>query len=352
MPEKDFPFEHLREKHGQSWSALSKARLLTKERIAALQSLDLPQSDNTTLVVFGSFARGEVTAGSDIDWTLVVDGPSDPEHFRLAQEIRRRLAEFPEPGTTETFGTLTSSHELIHHIGGTRDINQNLTRRILLLLESLSLNNQIVHERVLRGILNRYIVFGQSLSWKGRPEVVIPRFLLNDIVRFWRTMAVDYAAKHWEQPEEKWALRNAKLRFSRKLLFAAGLLICFSFELEPPPDRESILLHEDSMTASLAGYFLEQTRLTPIDLLSKVLLRQAKEDVVLGIVSSYDSFLALLDDDGKREHLKKLQFEAASNDPLFTEVRALSRKFQQGLTRLFFGEDERLRDLMVTYGVF
>jgi predicted nucleotidyltransferase len=352
MPDTDSPFEHLREKHGQSWPALSEARQLTRQRIAELQSLDLPQSDNTTLVVFGSFARGEVTPGSDIDWTLLVDGPSDPEHFRLAQEIRKKLAEFPDPGTTETFGTLTSSHELIHNIGGIRDTNQNMTRRILLLLESLPLNNEIVHERVLRGVLNRYIIFGQSLSWQSGPEVVIPRFLLNDIVRFWRTMAVDYAAKQWEQPEKKWALRNAKLRFSRKLLFVAGLLICFSFELEPPPDREAILLPEDSMTASLAGYFLEQTRLTPIDLLSKLLLQQPQVGVVLDVMGAYDSFLALLADDDKRKGLEGLQFEAASNDPLFTQVRDLSRRFQDGLTHIFFQQRVKLTDLMVKFGVF
>lgn len=30
------------------------------------------------------------------------------------------------------------SHELIHHIAGTHDTNQNLTRRLLLLFESVS----------------------------------------------------------------------------------------------------------------------------------------------------------------------------------------------------------------------
>ena len=58
-------------------------------------------------------------------------------------------------------------------------------------------------------------------------------FLLNDIVRFWRTMAVDFASKQKEIAlEEGWGLRNAKLRMSRKLIFASGLLVCFGCNLD------------------------------------------------------------------------------------------------------------------------
>jgi hypothetical protein len=42
-------------------------------------------------------------------------------------------------------------------------------------------------------------------------------FSLNDIVRFWRTMAVDFASKQRDRAGEEWGLRNAKLRMSRKL---------------------------------------------------------------------------------------------------------------------------------------
>jgi predicted nucleotidyltransferase len=347
-------FDLLRERYSRDWSALADARDRTMQRLRELRSLTLPQSDNTAMVVFGSFARGELTSGSDMDWSLLIDGPADPEHFLLGQEIRRKLvnANLPEPGTTETFGTLASSHELIHHIGGTRDTNQNMTRRILLLLESRAINNEIVHERVLRGVLNRYIISGQSVSWRGQPSVVVPRFLLNDIVRFWRTMAVDYAAKKWEQPYKKWALRNAKLRMSRKLLFVAGLLLCFSFELDPPQNREEILDDESMMPASLADFLLERVKRKPIDVLCRLLLRQPNQETVLDILDSYDRFLGLLNDEDKRDRLATLPFEVADLDDLFSEVRALSDRFQEGLTSLFYRDDEKLRDLIVKYGVF
>ena len=349
------PFERLREKYSQEWPAIASARQRTEERLRDLESLQELKADNTAITVFGSFARGELTSGSDIDWSLLVDGPSDPEHFQLAQEIRGRmeLLELPEPGTTETFGTLASSHELIHHIGGVRDTNQNMTRRMLLLLESRAVTNEIVRDRVVQGILHRYIVSDLSVSWRTQPEILVPRFLLNDIARFWRTMAVDYAAKRWEQQEKKWALRNAKLRLSRKLLFVAGLLTCFSFELHPPEDRSEVLSDTENLPSRLAQFLWVQVRLTPIELVCLALLREhVNEGAALDIMDSYNQFLALLHDEDKRKHLEKLSFDDAPLDQLFQTVRSLSHQFQQGLDLLFFSGDERMRNLILKYGLF
>jgi hypothetical protein len=88
------------------------------------------------------------------------------------------------------------SHELVHLIGGEADSNRNTTRRILLLLESRGMvDDDRVRDRVVRNILKRYLQedlgYHAFHDWKRR----VPRFLLNDIVRFWRTMTVDYATK-------------------------------------------------------------------------------------------------------------------------------------------------------------
>lgn len=347
------PFDQLRAKYSGEWPAVVRARQYTAGRLLALEPIKEFESDNTSVVLFGSFARGELTPGSDVDWSLLIDGPSDPEHIRIMQEVGRSLEALglQEPGTTQTFGTMVGSHDLIQNIGGLNDTNQNLTRRILLLLESLAVTNAIVRDRILRGALNRYIDSDTSVAWHTRPDQVVPRFLLNDIVRFWRTMAVDYAAKRWEQSDRKWALRNAKLRMSRKLLFVSGLLLCFSFELYPPDEGEDIRSDPAMMAPRLADFLLRQTSLTPLDLLSRELLRVDRPEITTRVMSSYDEFLALLADPDRRGHLEKLKFEGVASDEVFGQVRGLSHSFQDGLTSLFF-DDKDLRDLIVKYGVF
>ena len=47
--------------------------------------------DGTTFVVYGSLARRELTQGSDVDWTLLVDTAASRRHQELVGEVRRRL---------------------------------------------------------------------------------------------------------------------------------------------------------------------------------------------------------------------------------------------------------------------
>lgn len=43
-------------------------------------------NDDVDVVVFGSLARQEWTCGSDVDWTLLVDGQANSEHRTAAKD--------------------------------------------------------------------------------------------------------------------------------------------------------------------------------------------------------------------------------------------------------------------------
>ena len=87
-------------------------------------------------VIHGSLARGEFTRDSDLDWVLIVDGIEDPNHHALFLDAKEKVKHLVQKGVGRegTFAALTSSHDLIHKIGGEDDTNKNLTRMLLLLL--------------------------------------------------------------------------------------------------------------------------------------------------------------------------------------------------------------------------
>jgi predicted nucleotidyltransferase len=312
-----------------------------------------------SLIVFGSMARREWTSGSDVDWTLLVDAPAIPRHFEQTAEISTALAsrDFVKPGETGTFGSLASGYDLVHHVGGQDDTNLNLTRRLLLLLESRAVNGELVRSRVLQSVLNRYIVCGRGVRENHELKFRVPRFLLNDAVRYWRTMCVDYGAKKWEQRDKYWALRNAKLRVSRKLIFAKGLLFCFDCELFAKGEPWQSLMPVEGADRDLLDFRLQAgaerlAELTPLDALSRVLLAFDQRGLADHIFGRYNSFLEFIDDSENRNRLKTMTFDVAATDAVFARVRQIGHEFGEGLEELFFRGPKHLVDLTQKYGVF
>lgn len=201
-----------------------------REELADLEDVDSPGLD---IVVFGSIARAEMSPGSDFDYLVIAHklGP-DPElyrRFRQAAEVARRDLGVDKPGASGLFGVLVAAPDLVDLIGLEQDTNLNHSRRILALEESLSLTESrhsdgtVRHEHLISSILRRYLA-----DYPDDPGPLVPRFLLNDVLRYWRTVAVDYQAKRWEElAAEKWGLRYIKLRSTRKLTFAGSLASLF-----------------------------------------------------------------------------------------------------------------------------
>lgn len=243
---------------------------------------------------------------------------------------------------------MAGSHELIHLIGGRRDTNENMTRRMLLLLESLVIpdpSDRVILSRVIRQILRRYIDGDPSVSRMNSTQPLVPRFLLNDVVRYWRTMAVDYAAKKWDK-EGKWALRNANLRMSRKLIFVKGLLLCLKCR---SLSKQNSIKETD---AKIIDHCERIAGLSAIDVLSEHLLELDALDIAKELFGAYDDFLEILRSPEKRDHLEILRFDNAEKDGVFQEVRDFGKRFQAGLSKLFFDESNGLAELTKEYGVF
>ena len=312
-------------------------------------------SADTSLVVFGSLAREEWTTGSDLDWTFLIDGGANSDHLQITQDIQRifKEKEYAEPGPTGTFGNMAFSHDIIHQIGGQSDTNKNTTQRILLLLESVAIGKRTeAYERVIRGVIDRYLDEDNNhLLTRDSKRFRVPRFLLNDIVRFWRTMAVDFASKQRDRGGAGWGLRNAKLRMSRKLIFASGMLVCFDANLDPDLQSQ-ISTDKNGIKLKLLQHIRDLVRLTPLQILARSVERYGvPNSIAKELFDSYTEFLSVLDDRSAREALKNLRSENSRTDPTFQRIRKISEAFKRSLDHIFF-DNKQIAPLTREYGVF
>lgn len=355
FPEPQSPVQALEARLHTTWEHIRGARERAHNKRDALKSaLAGFDSEDTSVVVFGSLARDEFTDGSDIDWTLLIDGSADPKHLELVRavdEVVAGLAAKPT-GREGTFGKMVFSHDLIHQIGGEDDTNRNTTQRILLLLESAVVGRKDAHDRVINGILQRYLSEDEAFIHR-KTRYHVPRFLLNDFGRYWRTMAVDFAYKRRTRFGQGAALRNIKLRMSRKLIFVSGIITCFSCELQLPDitgARPSDFPQADAICIDCLRRFLRQT---PLEILAGTLLNLDKaDDLAMRLFGSYDEFLGILSDAKLRKHLDDLDAQIQYGDEVFLRARELTHRFRDALLDLFFERNQKLSALTKMYGVF
>jgi hypothetical protein len=166
----------------------------------------------------------------------LVEDASRLRSFRAACDEWCHQHGIRPPGSTGIFGTVVSGAELVEQIGLEFDTNASLTRRILLMEEGVSVLAPRLHRKFVEVILGRYLYDDHS-DTSGSP-----RFLLNDVTRYWRTIAVDYQAKVWRDLSiDGWGLRYLKLRISRKLTFVSALVALFMVEIAKPSDVRAFL---------------------------------------------------------------------------------------------------------------
>ena len=130
------------------------------------------------------------------------------------------------------------------------------------------------------------------------------------------------------------------------------MLTCFSCEMLSSSEARRDLVKRNS-TIAMEEHLRTFIKSTPLEILATFLVElKIRPKTSLKLFSAYNSFLDLLNDSNKRDHLKKLRPDDIPGDAVFKEVRRYSHDFQDGLTSLFFNDHKKLRDLTIFYGVF
>lgn len=289
-----------------------------------------PSNVPLDVVALGSMGRQESSAESDFDWLIVAHGlPTDVNQSRklidLVNDLRVAL-DMQKFGPTGVFGRVISSPDLTEFIGLEEDTNRSLTHRILILGESVSLYQPDLHNELVKRIFERYFV-----DYK-KPKEGVPRFLLNDALRYWRTLAVDYQAKRW-QGRSDWGLRYLKLLISRKLSFAGfviPLLICERTDVD---------------------YFVRQFNMPPLARVAQLYkFGQEFHEPLRTIVRVAENFSRSLSDPAFRDEAEKVQTPGDKEHwpQSFVQVKKEADRLQEALEKMFF-ETELLKSKSIKY---
>jgi hypothetical protein len=310
-------FPHLLAARERTTLELAAAR----ERLAAI-----PIDPDAAVVLFGSWGRAELTPGSDDDWLVLVAGSRRDAVRPDPDQVGAALVR--SPGEQAIFGGVDFTDELAGRIGLDEDTNRNLTRRMLLMLESVAVAGEDAHRAAREIVLDGYL---RGDVKDHRP----PRFFLNDVIRYWRTITVDFVGKERAGGGEKGALRNLKLRLNRKVLFASGLLpLLRCHQLRAAAIRPELLAQFDRpATDRLAEVFLE-----------------FDPDAGVRALSAYDRWLGMLGDDAIRAELSSLTREEGDRSRAFRTARRYADDLQNGLLALLF--ETPLQRLVREYGIF
>jgi hypothetical protein len=306
--------------------ARARTRAAVASRRAALESLALDGA--ASVVLFGSWGRGELTRGSDDDWAILVDDAARADAAPGPAEVAAALEGGRGPGRSGVFGGRILCDDLLSRIGLENDSNANLTRRMLLMLESQPVAGDDVHRRCWERVLDGY------LSDADRPYRP-PRLFLNDLIRYWRTICVDFVGKEREGGE-KWGIRNAKLRTSRKVLFAAGLVPLLQTHRFGREQRRE--------------YLAAQLAAPATDRLAAAFLDCGARDAGVRALSAYDRWLGVLDDPERRGELESLTKDTAHESAVFRDVRRHATELHRGLLVLLF--DTPLLPHVREHGIF
>jgi hypothetical protein len=235
----------------------------------------------------GSFGRSDASVFSDLD-VFVISNVEEMFEQRALSNLQQtellasiistnREMKLPELDADGNFLRAHTKNDYLVGLGKPDDDKNNtFTGRLLLLLESQPLFGDNLYYNIKEECILRYWT-----DYSDHADSFLPAFLLNDILRFWRTLCINYESGFERgkliDPAKRRA-KNYKLKYSR-------VLTCFATVI----GLQSQLVKYGSVSPDQA---LELSELFPIDRLSQARDISRKTDtLVTSIVACYNEFL-------------------------------------------------------------
>jgi len=265
----------------------------------------------TTLAITGSLARMEAAEGSDFDaYVIRSDGTETTDSAERLWSSALEKSGLSDPSGTGNFGSDQNLRcgEIVENIGGNNDDTRKLSQRVSLFLESKFIGDTDTANELIDRIVARYI--GEKIT-----NHQLGMFLLNDIIRFYRTICVDFEYKT-EEEGKSWGIRNIKLVYSRKMIYFSGVIMCAELAQRSPGDKRR--------------FCIDMIQLTPVERVLKVMGIGALQSL-----KYYDNFLGAMRDRNIRDEIKGVEADRRNDSETFVNLKNQGHRFGWSLRSMF-----------------
>jgi predicted nucleotidyltransferase len=323
------------------YTAINDAETFSTHKIEEIRAAvtNMPPPDVAgvhSLAAAGSLARKEASGASDLDLIVVLKGEREgltaPDAEKLLEWRRElsRTVSLESHNPRGVFAKPVGLQKVLSSAGSEAEAYSDVAVRILLLLESDWVLNEAEHNALVEDIVKQYAA---DIIADPRKNLV---FLLNDVIRYFRTICVNYQYNKSETEDGKWPIRNIKLRHSRVLMYfsmvsAIGLLSKERGENKVKALRSLIML--PPLRRLFACY------------------RVAGDTSFYKVAGLYDVFLGLLANPDTREALKGLEYQERYDSRVFSQLKATSDSFCSELLRFYEARraewDDRFFEYMI-----
>jgi hypothetical protein len=160
---------------------------------------------------------------------------------------------------------------------------------MLMLLESKCLVGQDTYQKAISQVIDKYF-----RDFQNHENDFVPAFLINDILRMWRTFCVNYEF-YRKDGDSREKIKNLKLKFSRMLTCYSGIIyLLATFARNKTVTKADVT----SMVAFSPTERLETISKT--DFWGDSGLPDGIEKIVYGALSLYSDFLELTHQEVKK----------------------------------------------------
>lgn len=297
----------------KSFPNLSRAKEFSASQLERLsRSIDrLNLDSNLAVVVTGSYGRDEASSSSDLDFFVIrtSSGIKSDGHSRVVEDVSQLSSELGirSPSTTGAFASFQDADDMVRLIGGKEDQNFTTTCRMTFLLEGKPIYNADAVSNLRKQFLEKYVK-------NSTTNHQLALFFLNDVIRYYRIVCVDYEFKTDEE-KKPWAIRNIKLIFSRKLLYFSGIITAADVAQRSPENKRARI-------NALLG-------MNPVERIIDVC-----GDSAIKAISIYDNFIARISETSVRHHLEQLPTEHRDSDSIFRDLKNEGHHFTWALMKL------------------